>query len=142
VGLVLSSQVGRAQEGWQVRVECPELSAEDRAELEVRHLVELKTLHVAPQVLVLRCEERSVLGGWEEAGKLGSQKLVTREPGDNLLELLHAPVVPPSLAPPWRVGAAAQFGYWGTQVPGSLGVALDASLVFAAPFAVHVVTAL
>jgi hypothetical protein len=110
------ADLNTAEPKWAVRVDCAELSAEDRAEIEVRHLVELETLQGAPQTLVLSCNETSVSGGWEHQGQVVSQKLVTRAKGDNLLELHH-----------WLASMLASVG------PGNLNVEPEVGASGAAP---------
>lgn len=74
---------------WEVRVECPELGAEARAELEVRHLVELRGLPGEPATLEIRCAPTSVEGAWQRGDTIVSRRSVSRAAGDDLLELGH-----------------------------------------------------
>lgn len=83
------ANLAQAQSAWAVVVECPELSAEQRAELEVRHLVELQALPGTPATLVIRCSEDAVEGSWQRQGVTLSKRSVTRAEGDDVVELGH-----------------------------------------------------
>jgi len=76
-------------EQWAVSIDCPELNVEARAELEVRHLVELRAVPGEPATLLLRCTDNTVEGAWQRDGQTISRRFVTRTPGDKLLELAH-----------------------------------------------------
>lgn len=91
-GLVLViSSVGsaHAEQDWALRVDCPELTTEQSAEVEVRHLIELRSLAEAPATLHIRCAEVTVDGSWVRDGVLLSKRSVTRTSNDDLLELAH-----------------------------------------------------
>jgi hypothetical protein len=74
---------------WAVEVDCVELGIEARSELEVRHLVELRSLPGEPGTLLIRCSEGSVEGAWQRDGVTLSSRAVTRAAGDDLLEVGH-----------------------------------------------------
>lgn len=187
-------------------VECAELSAEQRAEVEVRHLVELQSLPGEPSTLRLRCTSTSVEGVWQRGEATLSSRSVSRTPSDNLVEVTHwlasmligvrqeqgpqesdaaspdvtsvtlqatpspspagvagepastiesassgpspsssagagdAPLPAPSprrTPRSWGLGVAASYHLLGTEIPGTLGPSVDASLGLGGRFGLH-----
>lgn len=72
-----------------VHVECDELSEEERAEIEVRHLGELGLVGARSGVLRLRCESSAVVGTWIEGDVSRAERSVSRSSGDHPGEVLH-----------------------------------------------------
>lgn len=71
-----------------VAIHCDELSAEERARVEVRLLTELRTLPNPPGVLELTCENGAVRGGWLQGGTLHDARNLSVAPGDSQTEML------------------------------------------------------
>lgn len=74
--------------GPSVLIRCEQLSAEERARVEVRVLTELRTVRAPPGVLELTCEETSVRGGWRKDGALHDARNLSVAPGDDRTEML------------------------------------------------------
>lgn len=70
-------------------MECPELAAEARAAIEARHLSELLSQQVPAGTLRLVCSNDRVTGTWEENGAVLESRFLSRNAGEDAVELLH-----------------------------------------------------
>lgn|GEM_PF-2462846 len=75
-------------QGPEVLIRCDEISAEERARVEVRLLTELRTLPGAPGTLELTCTSTTVQGGWRTGDGLHDTRNLSVAPGDDRTEML------------------------------------------------------
>ncbi len=87
--LVTSSSSSLADEGLQVTVACAELDPEQRAAIQARQLSELRTRGIDEGTLMLACSVGQVSGTWSRAGENYAQRTMSREPSDDVSELLQ-----------------------------------------------------
>ena len=73
----------------EVRVECPELASEQRSAIEARQLSELLSQGGAVGTLLLVCSADRVSGTWQEGGVAVDSRFLSRNAGEDAVELLH-----------------------------------------------------
>lgn len=73
----------------EVRVDCPELEQSQLAAIEARHLSELLSQGAARGSLHLVCSSDHVTGSWEEGGAVLDSRTLSRNAGEDAVELLH-----------------------------------------------------
>jgi hypothetical protein len=92
VATQVAAQTGAATavpESPEVRVDCPELSAEQRAAIEARHVSELVSQGGARGMLLLVCSGDRVSGTWQEDAVVLDSRSLSRNEGEDAVELLH-----------------------------------------------------
>jgi hypothetical protein len=73
----------------QVRVDCPELSEEQRAAIEAREMSELLSQGVQSGTLLLICSSDRVSGIWQENDVTVESRFLSRNAGESAIEPLH-----------------------------------------------------
>jgi len=86
---VASAQEASTPTPPQVRVDCPELEADEVAAVEARQMSELLSQGVEQGTLLLVCSPDRVSGIWQERGVTVDSRYLSRNEGESAVELLH-----------------------------------------------------